>query len=132
VSFGSMQKLIGADQDRATFTLRPWARAHSVLLEKYLAGYIQGQRWLDDPANKAAVIALVMKENKIDADTAAGWYAAEIQAGAYPKDARFNEDNFKRTLQLRAEVEGGGKKQAAQPERYIDLSYYRAALAKLK
>jgi hypothetical protein len=40
-------------------------------------------------------------------------------------------DGFRKTLQLRAEIEAGGNDAAPAAEKYYDLSYYRMALAKI-
>jgi ABC-type nitrate/sulfonate/bicarbonate transport system substrate-binding protein len=131
VSLGTTRKLLGGDLDRATFAMRPWAREHADLIEGYLAGYVQGQRWLMAPANKSQVVALLMTESNVTEQIANEWYAAVIPTGGYAKDARFDVDGFKKTLQLRAEVEGG-KQKTPSAEKYYDLSYYRAALKKIK
>jgi len=41
-------------------------------------------------------------------------------------------DGFRKTLQLRAEIEAGGNDAAPAAEKYYDLSYYRMALPKIK
>jgi ABC-type nitrate/sulfonate/bicarbonate transport system substrate-binding protein len=132
VSLGSMRTLLGADLDRGTFALREWARGNSDLLERYLAAYVEGQRWLMAPSNRQQVVELVMKESNLPEATASDWYAAMVQNGGYAKDAAFNVEGFKKTLQLRAEIEAGGNGAAPAAEKYYDLSYYRAALAKIK
>ncbi len=132
VSLGSMRKLLGADLDRGTFALRSWARGNSDLLERYLAAYVEGQRWLMAPANRQQVIAVVMKESNLPEATASDWYTAMVENGGYAKDAAFDVEGFRKTLQLRAEVETGGTGAAPNPEKYFDLSYYRAALSKIK
>jgi ABC-type nitrate/sulfonate/bicarbonate transport system substrate-binding protein len=132
VSLGSMRALLGADLDRGTFSLRSWARGNADLLERYLAAYVEGQRWLMSPANRQQVVELVMKESNLPEATAQDWYAAMVQSGGYAKDAAFDVEGFKKTLQLRAEVEAGGNGAAATAEKYYDLSYYRAALSKIK
>jgi len=132
VSLGSMRALLGADLDRGTFALRAWVRGNSDLLERYLAAYVEGQRWLMAPANRQQVVELVMKESNLPASTAGDWYAAMVQDGGYAKDAAFDVEGFKKTLQLRAEIEAGGNGAAPAAEKYYDLSYYRAALSKIK
>jgi ABC-type nitrate/sulfonate/bicarbonate transport system substrate-binding protein len=132
VSLGSMRKLLGADLDRGTFALRSWAHGNSDLLERYLAAYVEGQRWLMAPANRQQVVELVMKESNLPEATATDWYAAMVQNGGYAKDAAFDVEGFKKTLQLRAEIEAGGNGKAPAAEKYYDLTYYRAALAKIK
>jgi ABC-type nitrate/sulfonate/bicarbonate transport system substrate-binding protein len=132
VSLGTMQKLLGGDQDRGTFALRPWARKHADLLERYLAGFVQGQLWLMAPSSRPGVVALVMKESNLTEQLAGEWYATVVQGGGYAKDARFDLENFKKTLKLRAEVEAGGNDKTPAAEKYFDLSYYRKAMSGIK
>jgi ABC-type nitrate/sulfonate/bicarbonate transport system substrate-binding protein len=132
VSLGSMRALLGADLDRGTFALRTWTRGNSDLLERYLAAYVEGQRWLMAPSNRQQVVELVMKESNLPEATASDWYAAMVQNGGYAKDAAFDVEGFKKTLQLREEIEAGGSGPAPAAEKYYDLSYYRAALSKIK
>jgi ABC-type nitrate/sulfonate/bicarbonate transport system substrate-binding protein len=131
-SFGSMRTLLGTDQDRGTFALRDWASGHADLLVRYLAGYIEGQRLLLNPSDKQEVVKLVVSESKLSESDAAEWYTAVIQAGAFAEDARFDPDGFKKNLMLRAEIEAGGSGKATAAEKCYDLSYYRAALSKIK
>jgi ABC-type nitrate/sulfonate/bicarbonate transport system substrate-binding protein len=107
VSLGSMTKLLGKDQDRAVFAMRAWATDNADLLERYLAGHIEGQRWLVAPEHKQEVVELVMKESNLAEPLAKEWYDVEILHGGYAKDARFDVAGFKKTLELRAEIEEG-------------------------
>jgi ABC-type nitrate/sulfonate/bicarbonate transport system substrate-binding protein len=132
VSLGSMRALLGADLDRGTFALRTWARGNSDLLVRYLAAYVEGQRWLMEAANRQQVVGLVMKESNLSEATAGDWYTAMVQNGGYAKDAAFDVEGFKKTLQLRAEIEAGGNGAVPAAEKYYDLSYYRMALARIK
>jgi ABC-type nitrate/sulfonate/bicarbonate transport system substrate-binding protein len=132
VSLGSMRTLLGADLDRGTFALRTWVSGNSDLLVRYLAAYIEGQRWLMSPSNRKQVVELVMKESNLPESTSSDWYRAMVQNGGYAKDAAFDVEGFKKTLQLRAEIEAGGNGVASAAEKYFDLSYYRAALSKIK
>ena len=132
VSLGTMRGLLGWDLDRGTFALRTWARGNSDLLERYLAAYVEGQRWLMTPSNRQQVVELVMKESNLTEPIAGNWYDAMVKSGGYAKDAAFDVEGFKKTLQLRAEVEAGGTGAAPAADKYYDLSYYRAALAKIK
>ncbi|HLK33827.1 MAG TPA: ABC transporter substrate-binding protein, partial [Terriglobales bacterium] len=59
-SLGSTLQFIGAYQGFGAFVQRPWAREHADVLERYLAAYIEAQRWLLDPANKQKVIDLLV------------------------------------------------------------------------
>lgn len=55
-----------------------------------------------------------------------------VQNGGYAKDAAFDLEGFKKTLQLRAEIEAGGNGAAPAAEKYYDLSYYRMSLSKIR
>jgi ABC-type nitrate/sulfonate/bicarbonate transport system substrate-binding protein len=133
VSLGPVEKFVGRSQSASAFVKRKWAQSHSDILVRYLAAYVEEQRWLLDTANKQQVVELLQKEFKLPASVAAEMYAGSMQGNAgYQKDARFELDGFKNVLKLRAEIEGppGGK--APAPEKYYDMSYYRKALVKLK
>ena len=131
-SLGTMRALLGADLDRGTFALRSWARGNANLLERYLAAYVEGQRLLMNPANRAQVVELVMKESNLPESTANDWYTAMVQNGGYAKDAAFDAGGFQKTLKLRAEIEAGGNGAPPSAEKYYDLSYYRSALSMIK
>ncbi len=130
VSLGSTQKFIGPYQGPGAFVVRRWAHEHAETLVRYLAAYVEAQRWLLAPANKQQVIELLMKESRLPPSVAAETYALSMQGqGGYAEDARFDMNGFKNVLKLRAEVEGqwGGRAPAA--EKYYDLSYYQQALS---
>lgn len=112
--------------------MRPWARNHADLLTRYLAAYIEGQRLLLSPSNRQEVVQLLMKESNISAAVAGEWYDAIIPTGEYAEDARFDVESFKIALTLRDEVEAGGNRKTAAPEKYYDPSYYQMALSKTK
>jgi ABC-type nitrate/sulfonate/bicarbonate transport system substrate-binding protein len=130
VSLGTTQKLIGPYQGLGDFVLREWARSHAALLENYLAACIEAQRWLMDPANKQQAIEIMVQELHLAPDVAAEYYV-DLNTG-YETDARLDLEGFKNVLKLRAEVEGqwGGHPPGA--EKYLDFSYYDAALLKAK
>ena len=133
VSLGSVQKLIGPYQSFGAFVQRRWAKEHNEALTRYLAAYIEAQRWMMAPANKQSVIALLIKESKIPDDVAEETCKSLIEGtGGYAQDAAFDLDGFKNVLKLRAEVEGSWKGTPPAPGKYYDPSYYNAALAKLQ
>ncbi len=129
---GSATKSVGAYQSGCIVVMRPWAKANSDVLVRYLKAIVGGYRWLLNPANKSAVIALMKDRMKLSEDYAAKTYAIVTgPADGFAKDGKFDLDGFKNVLKLRAEIEGqwGGKPPA--PEKYIDLSYYDKAIAGL-
>jgi ABC-type nitrate/sulfonate/bicarbonate transport system substrate-binding protein len=126
VSLGSTQELLneGPAQGISGFVDRQWARQHSALLERYIAAFIESQRWLLAPENKQAVIAMLMKESHLAADVAAETYEIAVNHGWTP-DARFDLAGFQNTLALQEKADTS----AARLQRYYDLSYYQRALA---
>lgn len=129
---GSATKSIGAYQAGSVVVMRDWAKANSDALVRYIAAIIEGRRWLLDPANKAEAIKLAVDRVKLSPDIAARAYDYVIDpAEGFHKDAAFDVEGFNNVLKLRAEIEGqwGGKPPAA--DKYVDLSYYKKAIASL-
>jgi ABC-type nitrate/sulfonate/bicarbonate transport system substrate-binding protein len=129
---GSATKGVGAYQSGSVVVMRPWAKANSDTLIRYIKAIVEGRRWVLDPANKEESIALLVEQLKLSADYAAKSYAVVTDPiGGFVKDAKFNMEGFENVLKLRAEIEGqwGGKPPA--PDRYMDLSYYNTAIAGL-
>ena len=68
---------------------------------------------------------------KIPSDVAERTYQALVDpVRGFTPDARFDMEGFRNLLALRAEIEGVGA-ESRGPESYLDLSYYRRALATL-
>ena len=129
VSLGSTLKFIGPYQGSGSFVLRGWARAHADVLVRYLAAYLEAQRWILAPANKQKVIELLIKETKLPPAVAEETYSLTTQgAGGYAEDARMDLDGFENVLKLRAEIEGQWGGQPPAPEKYYDAEYYQQAL----
>jgi ABC-type nitrate/sulfonate/bicarbonate transport system substrate-binding protein len=129
---GSAAKAIGAYQAAGTFVLRSWAQANSDTLVRYIQAYVEGRRWVLDPANKAQAIQLLVERLKLPPDVAAQSYAVAVDpTDGVAKDAKFDLEGFKNVLKLRAEMEGQWGGVAPAPDKYIDLSYYAKALAGL-
>jgi ABC-type nitrate/sulfonate/bicarbonate transport system substrate-binding protein len=111
---------------------RAWARDHQELLVSYLKAYLEATRWCFDPANRDACVHLLKQH--MDLDDKRGKIALarllDPQHGLYP-DAALNIPGVAAVLELRAEM---GRLVAPLPAvvRYIDLFYYRKALATLR
>jgi ABC-type nitrate/sulfonate/bicarbonate transport system substrate-binding protein len=132
VSLGTTQHFLGAYQGIGAFTRRSWASENRDLVERYIASYVEAQRWILDPAHKSEVVALLEKEFKLsEALTNEAYDAWIIAPGGFEADARIDLDGFRNTLQLRAEIEHTWTGETPGPEKYYDPSYYNAALKKL-
>jgi ABC-type nitrate/sulfonate/bicarbonate transport system substrate-binding protein len=132
VSLGKTPELIGPYQATGAFVRRVWAHDHSETLERYLAAYVEAQRWLLAPENKSQVLELVKRQWHLSDAQANETYALIDGHVWYEPDARFDPGGFDNVLKLRAEVEGQWGGHPPSAEKFLDLSYYRQALAKIK
>ena len=127
-SMGRAVDLIGPYQAQGTFVLRKWAQANPDTLERYIAGFIEGTRWVLDPRNRDAAAKLLGDRLKLSPEVA----RRSLELMSDPKfgfapDARFDMQGFRNVLALRAEIEGSWGGTPPPPERYVDLSYYERA-----
>jgi hypothetical protein len=128
-SLGSQFALLGPYQATGAFVLRRWADGHSHALEQYLAAYIEGQRYVMNPAHREQVLAMLASAFDLAPAVAQATYDALLAPGAgLAPDARLNFEGFTAVLNIRAELEGmwGGTAPAAG--KYLDLSHYERAL----
>jgi ABC-type nitrate/sulfonate/bicarbonate transport system substrate-binding protein len=123
---GEVAGSIGAYQGTGAFVLRSWGTANADTLVKYLQAYVEGLRWMLDPKNKTEAVALLVDRLKLPEDVAAQAYEATLK-GFNPEGA-LDMEGVRNVLKLRAQFEGGTP---AAPEKYIDLTYYKQALAGL-
>jgi ABC-type nitrate/sulfonate/bicarbonate transport system substrate-binding protein len=125
-SLGRTTDMLGPYQAGGAFVRRDWARDHAATLEQYLAAFIESLRWSLDPANRAAAVAILVDKLKLPPDMAAQSLALMAEPGfGFARDAKFDLAGFKNVLALRAELQGGTP---ADPQHYIDLSYYDQAM----
>ena len=128
-SLGSQFDLLGPYQATGVFVMRPWATANATALERYLAAYIEGQRYVMSPSNRGEIVALIAESFKLSGEAAAGTYAALLKPGSgLAPDARFSDEGFKSVLAVRAEMSGMWNGKPPSPEKYLDLSYYDRAI----
>jgi ABC-type nitrate/sulfonate/bicarbonate transport system substrate-binding protein len=131
-SLGRTIDLLGPYQASGAFMMRAWARENGATLERYLAAYVDALRWVRDPANKSEAVALLIDKLRLTPRTAARTYDLLLDpAFGFTPDAKFDHEGFRNMLALRAEIERTSGTVSAAPERYVDLSYYARALARL-
>ncbi len=129
---GAAAKAIGSYQSDGAFVMRDWAKANGDTVVRYIRAYVEGRRWVLDPANKAEAIQLLVDRLKLMPEVAALSYAvATDPTDPIAKDAKFDMDGFRNVLKLRAEIEGQWGGTPPAPDKYLDLSYYDKALAGL-
>ncbi|HEY6255623.1 MAG TPA: ABC transporter substrate-binding protein [Xanthobacteraceae bacterium] len=125
-SLGRTIDLLGPYQAAGGFALRAFAEQNRDTVKRYLAAYVESLRFVRDPANRAEAVGLLVSEQKLARDIAEKTYDQLIDpAFGFTPDAKFDMVGFRNMMALRAEVEG---KTSAAPERYLDFSYYDAAM----
>src|SRR3984885_6664539 len=125
-SLGRTTDMLGPYQADGAFVRRDWARANAATLEQYLAAYIEALRWSLDPKNHADAVAMLADKLKLTPDMAEKNLKVIAEPGfGFTRDAAFDLAGVKNVLALRAETEGG---KPADPQHYIDLSYYDRAI----
>lgn len=121
---GEAVKAIGPYQATAGFVLRSWAKENADTLNKYLLAYLEGVRWSLDPNNRTEAIKLYVDGLKLPEDIATGCY--DLAMTGMAKDAAIDMEGFRNVLALRARHTDSIPMAA---EKYVDLSYYKKALA---
>ena len=105
---------------------RAWARDHAERWSITWRLTSKRLRWSLDPKNRAEAVAILVDKLKLPQDMAEQSLTLMAEPGfGFARDAKFDMAGFKNVLALRAEVEGGTP---ADPQRYIDLSYYDRAI----
>jgi len=127
-SLGRPTDVVGPYLADGIWVMRPWAQRNSQTLVRYLQAIIEGYRWSAAAANRTEAAAIVAKYLKVDADVASKSVEAGVGLhGGLTRDAGIDLAGFANTLKLRAEMMGGDRN--ADPQKYLDLSYYGRAMA---
>ena len=125
-SLGRTTDMLGPYQAGGAYVRRAWARDNAATLENYLAAFVEALRWSLDPNNHAEAAAILVEKLKLPPEMADKSLALMAEPGfGFARDATFDMAGFKNVLALRAETEGGAP---ADPQRYLDLSYYDRAM----
>ncbi|MEI6667187.1 MAG: ABC transporter substrate-binding protein [Acidobacteriota bacterium] len=130
-SLGSATQLIGPYQGVGAVAMRTWAKDNRDVVVRYLAAYIEALRWFMAPSHKADAIALLTTGLKLQPEVAAEAYAQAMAKGGLVADARLDVDGLKNVLKLRAEIEKQWQGTPPPADKYFDISFHTAALAKL-
>lgn len=119
-------------QSGSIVVMRDWAGAHRDTVVRYIKAVVEGRRWVLDPANKTEAIALIVERLKLPPDIAPQVYSAVTDpVQGFAKDARLDLPGLANVLKLRAELEGQWGGHPPPADKYVDLSYYNAAMAGL-
>ena len=124
--------MVGPYQSDAGWVLRSWGKANADTLTRYIQANVEGIRWALNPANRAALTALLVEQLKQPPDVIEQSLKVSLDQKGYATDARFDMEGFDNVLKLRADMLGTwGGNPPPPASKYLDLSYYQQALAGL-
>jgi ABC-type nitrate/sulfonate/bicarbonate transport system substrate-binding protein len=114
----------------ATNVNADWARDNETALVGYLKALIKGIRWVYEPANREAAIALAVENTGVERKFAEMAYEEHVRVTAWPKDGMPNEKGLEFVIRQAGMV---GELEPPLPTvaEVSDLSYTRKALAQL-
>lgn len=129
---GSITEVLGPYLGNAGWAMRAWSAANREVVERYLAAYVEGIRWMLAPANADRVVALLGERLRLAPDLA----RRNLALLTHPTtgsavDGRFDLEGFRNVLRIRAEVLGTWGGTPPAPDRYLDLGYWERAVARL-
>lgn len=129
---GSITEVLGPYLGNAGWAMRAWSAANRDVVERYLAAYVEGIRWMLAPANADRVVALLGERLRL----APGLARRNLALLTHPTtgsavDGRFDLEGFRNVLRIRAEVLGTWGGTPPAPDRYLDLGYWERAVARL-
>jgi ABC-type nitrate/sulfonate/bicarbonate transport system substrate-binding protein len=105
-----------------------WARDNPETVKKVLRGLIRGFQWLHQ--NKEEAIAFITSELKLERRYAAAGWEEYVRSNAWPPKGDIDVEGVKTQIQILAQ--GSNSSSPLPPaERYINLSYLRAAQKEL-
>lgn len=108
---------------------RRWAQQHADCLIRYIRAYVQATQWCFELQNRRFCLDILSRHNGIDGAAAEKTLDALLNGehGLY-RQAALNTSGVAAALDLRGEM-GYLARPAPPVEKYLDLSYYRRALA---
>src|SRR5262249_62061683 len=127
--FGAAVSVIGLYQSDGGWVLRSWGQANGDVLTRYIQANIEGIRWALNPANKAAMVAILAERLKVANEVAAESFT--FSQNGFAVDSKFDLDGFKNSLKLQAEMLGTWGGTPPAPDKYLDFTYYQRALASM-
>ncbi len=131
---GDATDAIGAYQGTVATAHRPNAEARQPLFAAYTAAWVDAMRFLQDPANRDAALAIYQQRMQVERPAAEGAYALLLgqRSGGREglnRDGRIDIDGVRKVLDLRSRY-GQPAKTLGEPSRYVDERWLEAALAK--
>jgi len=121
-SLGTTQEFFPTYPGSIAATRRGWAKDNGERLIGFIRAFRGACRWLQDPANKSAAIALLPQRLNISAELAGRAYDAFAKKALPAIDAA----GLQQVIDVYWEAEGLKTPKGA-PEKYMDLSYQQRA-----
>ena len=112
-------------------TRRSWAEENEELLVRYIRGMVRATDWLLDPQNKSEAIQVFREANPDSPEQAEESYEESIHPNfGVPPQGEVDRKGIQSILEIR-EVMGEMEAPLPSPEKYVDESYLRKAIASL-
>ncbi len=114
----------------ATAGLQTWVAANGASVTRYLGAILHALRWLHDPANAAATLAILRDEPNLALDGEAAqlaYTAFTSPQDGFGRTAALDEAGLQQVILIR-EALGGAVSPLGEPARYTDLAWYQRAL----
>jgi ABC-type nitrate/sulfonate/bicarbonate transport system substrate-binding protein len=125
-------EIIDEYQSAGAFVRRSWGEQNRDGLVRYLAAYVEGLRWSLRPDNRQAAISLLQARMELESDVAEESFNQIFDpARGFTKDAKISRAGMVTVLKLRARYTGAPLDSIPAPGKYLDESYFQAALAAL-
>jgi ABC-type nitrate/sulfonate/bicarbonate transport system substrate-binding protein len=111
-------------------TNRNWAREHADPLVRWLRAYVNGARYLNDPANKEAsirILAEATNTEEVYARKTYELYFEELAGKVVSREAGINLAGLRNVIQLMDETGAFEGELAPTPDQVVDLNYWERA-----
>ena len=109
---------------------RAWARSHTDALVRWLRAYVNGARYLNDPANKEAAIRILAEATNTEERFARQTYELyfeELAGQVVSREAGINLNGLRNVIRLMDETGAFEGAPPPSPEQVIDLTYWEQA-----
>jgi ABC-type nitrate/sulfonate/bicarbonate transport system substrate-binding protein len=109
---------------------RGWAVANAESVAAFIRGYVAAICWLFDPVNRSHACEILTRNvPDITTELAGASYSRMLQTGSgFFPDGRLQDAGMEHVLRLRSRYAAGSRR-LGDAGKYVDLSYWKAALA---
>lgn len=112
-------------------TNRNFAKNHPDALEGYLRGYLQGVRWIYDPANRAQALTILTEATNTAAEDAAKTYDAYVRGRVFNETGITPVDGMDKVVATLVSI-NALKPPAPPGGKFVDNSFVQHAAAQLR